>query len=159
MYIVLKTFRRRQYLQCVSFQNPWRWRIQVRLLFQVLRSKGHIQVVTSFIYLKLFHGIPISLETTCGITLGRNRSNAGFAGRHSRDPSSLLNMRSPMLSGELTDSMTNWLFWIDLHREELTSENNLDIVDSSDTVRIHGFVDLFLQKTAFLLVKSRLGAG
>ena len=55
----------------------------------------------------LFHGIQISSETTCGITLGRNRSNAGFAGRHSRDPSSLLNMRSPMLSGELTDSMSN----------------------------------------------------
>ena len=115
MYIVLKTFRRRQYLQCVSFQNPWRWRIQVRLLFQVLRSKGHIQVVTSFIYVKLFHGFQISSETTCGITLGRNRSNADFAGRHSRDPSSLLNMRSPMLSGELTDSMSN-LFLTILNR-------------------------------------------
>ena len=112
-YNLLKTCRK--YWRCVPFQDPWWWRLQVRLLFQVLRSKGHIQVVTSSIYFEIFHGIQFSPETTCEITPERNRSNAGFAGRHSRDPSSLLNMRSPMLSGELTDSMSN-LFLTILNR-------------------------------------------
>ena len=82
---------------------------------------------------KILHTL-ISSETTCETTPGRSRSSAASVGRPSPDPSCSPSMRSPTWSGQEWVINQENCIWNLMFREELTGENSLDIVDSSDTV-------------------------